>query len=187
MASPRLGTTTRLASASTPATSASVSTKASGRRNLSICFPPSPRCRSTARIGTFRMNAMAQPSRNGDTSPISALNAFSIGDRFCRHQYPASTANAASATVRTAFLSKFISSPYMGNQRASRGSSCRKPSRQNSPGTFHRISPGGSAPPLPDTPAPPPGCFRSQTASKAEPLWQDCPESWSRPVRPAFR
>ena len=111
-ASPRLGTTTKPASASTPATRASVSIKATGRRIFANRFPPLPKCRSTARMGTFRINAMAQPSKNGDARFNSACSVLPMGDRFCRHQYPASTAKAASATVRTVFLSNSITSPF---------------------------------------------------------------------------
>jgi hypothetical protein len=71
---------------STPITAARVSTSAKGRRILFILLFPGNSPRSMARMGTFRIKAMAPPIRKGHSTPSSHPRAAKTAARFCRAQ-----------------------------------------------------------------------------------------------------
>ena len=80
------GPMTRPARASTPSTASRVSTRARGRRSFAPFRLLGNRCRSMARMGTFRMKARAPPSRNGARIPNSQPSAARTASRRCSAQ-----------------------------------------------------------------------------------------------------
>lgn len=80
------GPMTQEARASTPSTPTSASTSAMGRRNRAADLARGIRLRSMARMGTFRINAMAPPSRKGARIPSSQPTAPPRAHRFCSTQ-----------------------------------------------------------------------------------------------------
>ena len=80
------GPITRPARASTPITATRVSTRARGRRSFAPFRFLGNRCRSMARMGTFRIKARAPPSRNGAKMPSSQPSAARTASRRCSAQ-----------------------------------------------------------------------------------------------------
>lgn len=76
------GPITLLASVKTPRTASNVSTRARGRRNFAPRRLYGYRCRSMARIGTFRTKASAPPRRKGLRMPSSQRKAAAAVPRF---------------------------------------------------------------------------------------------------------